>query len=285
MPVKADAVRNWRFDPVTEIYDERRTILYALGVGAAATGAESDLQLVYEKELKALPSMAVILAGEPMWMSDPRTGITFTHVLHGEQGLTLEKPLPARGTLVGQTSIEGLYDKAAKGAVLVMKRELREADSGTLVATVRSSAFMRADGGFGGSSEGQAAPHPMPQREPDVAVSLSTRVDQAVVYRLSGDFNPLHVDPEVAKQAGFPKPILHGLCSYGIACRAIVTALCDANPDRLTRFDVRFSTPVFPGETLITEIWRESPGHAAFRVKIAERGVVALSNGRADYLC
>lgn len=281
MPVNAQAVLDWRFDPVTEKYDKVRTILYALGLGAGAE--EADLPLVYERGLKALPTMAVVLAGEPMWMDDPRAGITFTHVLHGEQGLIMHRPLPPAATLVGQAVNEALYDKGAKGAVLVMKRELRDAASGDLVATVRSTAFLRADGGFGGSGEGQPAPHPVPDRAPDLSVTLGTRADQAVLYRLSGDFNPLHIDPAIARAAGFPRPILHGLCSYGIAGRAIVQAVCEGDPERLTRLDVRFATPVYPGETLVTEIWREGPGRAAFRVKVAERDVVAINNGRADF--
>lgn len=281
MPVNAEAVLNWRFDPVVEHYGAPRAILYALGVGAGAE--ESDLPLVYERGLKALPTMAVVLAGERMWMNDPRAGITFAQVLHGEQRLEIHRPLPAEATVVGQASVEGLFDKGAKGAVLLLKRELRDQADGALLATVRSSAFLRADGGFGGSSEGQPAPHPTPDREPDLRLTFKTRDDQALIYRLSGDFNPLHADPVMAAAAGFPRPILHGLCSYGVAGRMIVKALCDGDPDRLARLDVRFSTPVFPGETLVTDIWREEPGRAAFRVRVAEREVVAISNGRADF--
>jgi len=284
MPVDRDVLLNWRFEPVTERYDTARTILYALGVGAGAEGNEADLPLVYERHLKAMPMMAVVLAADGPWMTDPRTGITFTHVLHGEQRLEIHSPLSAQGALIGQTSIEGLYDKGAKGAVLALKRKLRDADTGMLVATVRSGAFLRADGGFGGSSEGQALPHLIPDRPPDTSLSIATRLDQALIYRMSGDFNPLHVDPAVARQAGFERPILHGLCSYGIAGLAIIKALCGGDPERLRRLDVRFSTPVYPGETLVTEIWLEEGHRAAFRVKVAERDVVALNNGRADYL-
>jgi acyl dehydratase len=275
---------NWRFEPVSERYGTARTILYALGVGAGAEASESDLPLVYERHLKALPMMAVVLAADGPWMTDPRAAITCTHVLHGEQRLEIHRPLSAEGELIGQTSIEGLYDKGPKGAVLALKRELRDAATGVLMATVRSSAFLRADGGFGGSSEGQPPPHSIPDRPPDTSFSIATRLDQALIYRMSGDFNPLHVDPAVARQAGFERPILHGLCSYGIAGRAIIKALCGGDPRRLRRLDVRFSTPVYPGETLVTEIWLEEGHRAAFRVKVAERDVVALNNGRADYL-
>jgi acyl dehydratase len=284
MPVNKDVVLNWTFAPVAERYDSNRTILYALGVGAGMEGNEADLRLVYERDLKALPTLAVVLAADKPWMTDPRTGITFTRLLHGEEKLEIHHPLPATGVVIGQTFIEGLYDKGPKGAVLVLKRELRDEAGGTLLATVRSSAFLRADGGFGGQSDGQALPQSIPERAPDIAVSIQTRPDQALIYRMSGDRNPLHIDPAVARQAGFQRPILHGLCSYGIAGRAIINALCDGDPDLLRRLDVRFSTPVYPGETLVIEIWREGRGRAAFRVRVAEREVVALNNGRADYL-
>lgn len=279
-PLNPEVLLAWPFESVTERYDEKRAILYALGVGADS----SDLTLVYERRLKALPTMAVVLAGDGNWMSDPRTGITFTHVLHGEQKLEIHKPLAGQGVIVGKTSIDGLYDKGAKGAVLIVKRDLVDGENGEAVATIRSSAFLRADGGFGGKSEGQPAPHPVPDGAPDTAVELKTYADQALIYRLSGDYNPLHIDPAVANQAGFERPILHGLCSYGVAGRALIKSCCAGDPHRLRRLDVRFSAPVFPGETLVTEIWREAPGRAAFRVKVKERDVVALNNGRADYL-
>ncbi|MBV9510993.1 MAG: MaoC family dehydratase N-terminal domain-containing protein, partial [Caulobacteraceae bacterium] len=155
MPLNPDVLRDWVFEPVREDYDRFRTILYALGVGAGADG--DDLDLVYEPRLKALPTMAVTLAGDGPWMTDPRAGITFTRMLHGEQGLEIHAPLPPEGAVIAQTSIDGLYDKGPKGAVLMTKRELRSPE-GQPLATVRSSGFLRADGGFGGSSEGQPAP-------------------------------------------------------------------------------------------------------------------------------
>ncbi|WP_448661609.1 MaoC/PaaZ C-terminal domain-containing protein [Sphingomonas sp. CJ20] len=282
MPINVDAIRNRVFAPVTEAYGPDRAILYALGLGVGSDANAADLTLVYEQSLKVLPSLAVVLAPDPFWMEEPELGVTFAQVLHGEQGLELHTPIPPSGTVVAQTTIDGLYDKGPKGAVLLLRRELHTAQ-GEHLATVRSTAFLRADGGFGGSSEGQPAPHPVPERLPDLVLPLSTRPDQALLYRLSGDYNPLHIDPVVAVQAGFPRPILHGLCSYGVAGRAIVRALCDGDPDRLLRLDARFSTPVFPGETLATEIWHEGNGRAAFRVKVVERDVIALNNGRAEY--
>ncbi|NLR73515.1 3-alpha,7-alpha,12-alpha-trihydroxy-5-beta-cholest-24-enoyl-CoA hydratase [Novosphingobium sp. ERN07] len=283
MPVNAQAVIDRAFAPVTDAYGFERTILYALGVGAATDLAPSDMTLVYERGLKALPTMAVVLGNESFWMDDPETGITFAQVLHGEQGLEIHKPLPPSAKLIGQTSVEGLFDKGTKGAVLLLKRTLHDDAAGDLIATVRASVFLRADGGFGGSCKGQPLPYPIPDRKHDLSIALPTRPDQALIYRLSGDFNPLHVDAVLAHTAGFDRPILQGLCSYGIAGRAIIRALCNGDPERITRLDVRFSAPVYPGETLVTEIWREGPGRAAFRVRIAERNVVALNNGLVEY--
>ena len=283
MPLNPNVVLDWPFEPVTETYDAQRTIIYALGIGAGATGAQSDLDLVYERDLKALPTMAVVLASERMWMDDPRTGITFTQILHGEQGLVIHRLLPSAGTVLSQSFIDGLYDKGAKGAVLVTRRELRDAITGEPIATVRATAFLRADGGFGGRSEGQPAPHTLPSRTPDLELTIGTRLDQAMIYRLSGDLNPLHIDPEVARKAGFDRPILHGLCSYGIVGRALIEALCGGRPERLKRLDVRFSAPVYPGETLVIDLWREAAGRAAFRVRVRERDIVVLNNGLLDF--
>jgi acyl dehydratase len=176
--------------------------------------------------------------------------------------------------------IEEIYDKGAdKGAVLLWSREISDAATGEPIATVRGSSFLRADGGFGGTATGAPAPHPIPDRAPDRVVTLRTRPEQALIYRLSGDYNPLHADPEVAQAAGFERPILHGLCSYAIACRAIVTGPCDGDASRLRALDVRFSAPVYPGETLAVEIWDAG----AFRVTVVERGVVAINNGYFEH--
>lgn len=282
VPININALKGKRFEAVTESYDVDRTILYALGVGAASENVEAELGFVYGPELKALPTMAIVLANEPFWMDDPDLAITFSHALHGEQRLTIEGPLPVAGTVTGQCSIDALYDKGEKGAVLILKRELRNAETGGPIATMRSSVFLRADGGFGGASDGQPAPYAIPDRAPDLCDETATRPDQALLYRLSGDWNPLHADPDSAKAAGFESPILQGLCTYGFAGRVIVKSLCKGDATRLTRLDVRFSAPVYPGETLLTQIWRQSESLAAFRVSIKERNIVALNNGFAQ---
>lgn len=280
-------IKQWPIAETVHSYTARDTILYALGVGVATTNPVPDdnLCFVFEQGLKALPTLPAILGDGPNWMADSATGIDINKVLHGEQFLTLHQPMPTSGTVVGRTRIEEIYDKGAdKGAVIYLIRTLHDQGSGTLLATVGYTVFLRGNGGFGGTSEGAPKPHALPtDRAPDLCLDLITRPEQGIIYRLSGDANPLHIDPQVARQGGFDRPILHGLCSYGIAGRAVLKLLCDNDPARLQRLDLRFSTPVFPGETLRTEVWRERPGRAGFRVKVVERDVVVLNNGLVEY--
>lgn len=287
MPLDYDKVRNWPIPSAIQEISARDTILYALGVGVAVSNpvAPEDLKFVYEDGLVALPTMAVTLAPGAFWMQDPAAGIVWQKILHGEQMLTVHKPLPPACTVVSETSVDEIYDKGAdKGAVMYQTRKLFDKTTGDLLMTVGSSAFMRGNGGFGGKTEGAPQPHPVPaDRPPDVALDLATRPEQAVLYRLSGDYNPLHIDPAVARAGGFATPILHGLCSYGVVGRAVLKLLCNNEPARLKRLDVRFASPAYPGETIRTEIWRESGGRAAFRAKVVERDVVIINNGFAEY--
>lgn len=263
-------------EAVTRLH-QRDTILYALGVGAA------ELPFVYEAGLQALPTMAVILGYPGFFWRDPSYGVDWKKILHGEQTLELHRPLPVEGELRGVTTLGPIFDKGAdKGAIIYSTRKIYDA-SGALIATVGGATFARGDGGFDGTSEGQPQPHPVPQGAPELAHELRTAENQALLYRLSGDYNPLHIDPEVAKAGGFPRPILHGLCTYGVAGRAVLAALCGNRPERLKRLNVRFSNPVFPGETIRTEMWREGAGRAAFRAVAVERGVVVLNNGLAEF--
>jgi len=253
----------------------RDTILYALGVGA------TELPFVYEDGLRMLPTMAVTLAYPGFVWRDPALGADWAKILHGETGITLHAPLPAAGEFVGLSTFDSVADKgAAKGAIVRQTRRIYDA-AGTLLATVRNASFLRGDGGCGSVGEPGPAPAPVPDRAPDLTLDLPTLPSQALIYRLSGDLNPLHIDPAVATGAGFPRPILHGLCTYGVAGRALLSALCDGDPARLQRMDVRFTSPVFPGETIRTEIWREG-GRIAFRARVVERDLVVLDNGLAE---
>jgi acyl dehydratase len=258
-------------------FTKRDTILYALGVGA------DDLRFVYEKGLQALPSMAVVLAYPGFFWQDPAYGISWQKILHGETSVELFATLPTEGDLLGRTCIDAIFDKGVdKGAIILTSRRI-ENSTGIHLATVRNTLLLRGDGGFGGQADGAPRPRPLPDdRAPDHVVKLPTDEKQALIYRLSGDYNPLHADLDVARAAGFPRPILHGLCTYGIAGRAVLSALCGNDPTLLKRMDVRFSSPVFPGETIRVEIWREDGDRAAFRATAEERSVVVLNNGYAE---
>jgi len=215
-------------------------------------------------------------------MANPRTGIDVVKVLHAEQRLTIHRPLPPAGTVVAKTRVLEVIDKGAeRGAILITERTLHEKAGGELLCTQMSSTFCRGNGGFGGSVTASPSPHAMPSSAPQRSADTRTSRRAALIYRLSGDYNPLHCDPQTAAAAGFREPILHGLCSYGIAARSIIEIFCDGDGDLLRALDVRFSSPVYPGETLRTEMWSDG-SVIAFRTRVLERDVVVLNHGRAQ---
>ena len=284
------ALKNRRFPEIVAKYSSRDTVLYALGVGYGADPTdERQLDFVYEKRLRAAPTMAVVLAYPGFWVKEPDTGVDWVRVLHGEQSIVLHRPLPPEGTVIGRMRVKALVDKGRdKGALILQEREVR-LESGELLATIESLGFARGDGGFSerpgngpkGGDSAPPAPPPAPDTAPEIVCDLPTVPQAALIYRLSGDDNPLHVEPAVAKAAGFSRPILHGLATYGVAGHAILRTCCDYEPARLKSLAVRFSAPVYPGETIRTEIWRE--GHAVrFRARALERDLVVLSHGRAE---
>lgn len=257
------------------------TILYALGVGAGNVAA--DLDFVYEEQLKALPTMAVVMACPGFIWSKPEFGVDWKKLLHGEQHLQLFAALPVEGELRSEMEFISVHDKGAdKGALVYSERRLFD-DSGNHLATDTRSSFLRGDGGCGTPDTNKAAapkPHAIPEaREPDITIDLPTSANQAMIYRLSGDRNPLHIDPEVARGGGFDQPVLHGLCTYGVVGRALLRGVAGNRPARLTQMNVRFSAPVFPGETLRTEIWRQQGSTFAFRARVLERDLMVITNG------
>jgi acyl dehydratase len=284
MPIDPEVLRHWPIPDIEHSYTERDTMLYALGLGCGADPLDdSQLQFVYESGLRALPSMAVVLGYPGFWIRDPATGVDWKKLLHGEQAITLFKPLPTAGTVIGRSRITGLFDKGKdKGAVMVSVRDVIDKASGELLCRLSSTTMMRGDGGFGGPSGPLPAPHPLPDRAPDRTAGIATLPQAALIYRLSGDYNPLHAEPAVARAAGFERPILHGLCSFGVVGRALLAMVCDNDPARLRSMQVRFSAPVYPGETIVTEVWNEADGVVSFRAKVAERNLVVINNGRAD---
>jgi acyl dehydratase len=280
-----EALLAWPFEEIEQTYTEKDSILYALGIGLGADPLDhGQLRFVYEDGLEALPTMAVVLGNPGFYLSDPASGVDWKRVVHGEQGLVLHRPLPPDGTVRSITRIDSIVDKGeGRGALIYASRDTRDATTGELICTTTSTVFCRADGGFGGSSGPVRAVHQVPDREPDHVVSMPTLPQAALIYRLSGDLNPLHADPAVADAAGFGRPILHGLCTYGIAGYGMLGTLTGWEPSRLRRLDARFSAPVIPGETVTTAIWREGPGRAAFRSAVADREVTVIDNGYCEF--
>jgi len=260
-------------------YTDRETMLYALGVGFGRDPMnEAELPFVYENGLKTVPTLATVIAWGQRTIG--ASGINYLMVVHGEQRLTVHKPLPASATIVADERVSGAVDKGAgKGALIFTEKVIRLKGTNEKLCTLGGTIFARGDGGFGGPSTGAIEPHPIPERKADVVHEADTRADQALLYRLSGDRNPLHSDPKIATMAGFPRPILHGLCSYGTACRSVLATVCKYDHTLIAGFDVRFSSPVFPGETIVTEMWKDGK-IVSFRSKVKERDVVVINNGK-----
>jgi acyl dehydratase len=247
------------FPDVEHAYGPRDTILYALGIGFGIDPLDSDqLAFVYEPGLRAMPTMATVLAAPGFWYRDRAIDIRHEAVVHASERIELAAPLPAAGALVARTRVVSVIDKgAAKGVLIVTERKIRERATDRLLATVQQTAFCRADGGRGGTHATSPAPHIVPGRPPDAVCTLPTQPQGALIYRLSGDLNPLHADPRAARAAGFPRPILHGLATYGVIGHALVRSLCGYDPARLRAIDCRFTAPVFPGDAIRTEMWQD----------------------------
>ncbi len=286
MPIDYDDMMQSGASGLVSRYDEKDVMLYALGVGFGRDPLdEKELPFVYENNgLKVVPTFAsVISRGEapPQQQHMPqKSNINFMMVVDGERRITIHKPLPPKCDVVSDERYLDILDKGeGKGAVLIQERVSRDAASGDKLFTIVTSIFARGDGGFGGKPQGGPQPHDIPERAADLVQECDTRPDQAFVYALSGDRNPLHRDPAFAKMVGFPRPILHGLCSYGTACRAVLSTVAEYQPERIRQFDVRFSKPVFPGETLVVELWQDG-ATISYRASVKERpGTVVLNNG------
>ena len=276
-----EKILNWNFPPLRSAYAQRDVMLYALGLGLGFRPTDpAELRYVYEDGLEVFPTMPVVLGHPGPWMRDPAAGIDFVRVLHAEQHLEIHRPMPSEGATVAHNRVLDVIDKGpGKGVLIVMERLLHDEASGELLCTQRSVAIARGNGGAGGTGNPSPAPHPLPGRDPDGHVDIGTATQAALLYRLSGDYNPVHADPAVAARAGFSAPILHGLASFGIAARAVLQAF-DAAPGALRSFGVRFSAPVYPGETIRTEFWRDAD-EVSFRSRVLERDAVVLNNGRA----
>ena len=273
-------------EPAPGSYGDTESMLYAVAIGMGRDPLD-DKELPFICETvgqKVVPTAATVLARPDRGAGAPRgmslmSKMNFALMLHGEQRLTVHQPLPRATSILVGNRTTGVYDKGeGKGALVTSETDVTTED-GTPLFTLGTTLFFRGDGGFGGTSAGAPEPHVMPEREPDLTIEMEQRPEQAFIYALCGDRNPLHRDPAFAKKAGFPRPILHGLCSYGIACHAVLKGMLDYDSDAIASFDVRFSSPVFPGETQAVDLWRDGDV-ISFRVRIPERGVVSINNGR-----
>ncbi len=265
-------------------WTSKDAILYALGVGAGTLDPVTDeLQFTtensHEVEQKVLPTMAVILGGSDDVLT--RVGeIDWTMLLHAQQGVVLHREIPVEGTLEAVSEIVGIYDRG-RGAHIQLETKATLVSDGSDLFTSQTGLFVRGAGGWGGKRGPAGGRNAAPKRDPDHIVTYRTRPDQALLYRLSGDRNPLHSDPWFAALAGFDKPILHGLCTYGFAGRALLHALCGSDPRRFKSMEARFSSPVMPGEALTVQIWVD--GEEAVFLTRGEDGRVVLQGGRCEF--
>ena len=283
MAIVYDKLLALRIPDVERSYTARDPIFYALSLGFGQDPVNAhELPFVLEKNTQVLPTFPVVVAQPGMWARELDTGIDWVKIVHGEHDLVIHKPLPSSGTVTGQTRIIDAIDKGpGKGALVISRREVRDKASGDLYATITQTTFARGDGGFGGPPRPSPVPHALPDRAADVVCDLPTRPEMALIYRWNADMNPLHADPDIARKAGFPRPILHGLATFGVAGHAILKTMCDYDPARFKSIAGRFSAPVYPGETIRTEMWRDGPV-VSFRARLVERDVIALNNGRAE---
>lgn len=267
-------------EPQERSWDSKDALLYAVGVGAGLGDPLQELDFTTENcegiEQKVLPTYAVLVSQA----RGARSIGDFDRAMlvHAEQAFELHRPLPVAGTVRTTSTVTGIYDKGS-GALVVTENVAVDVATGEPLITARGGTFIRGEGGFGGE-RGSDPPWDLPGREPDYRVVLQTRPEQALIYRLSGDRNPLHVDPKFAARGGFARPILHGLCTYGVTGRALLHALCDSDPARFRSMSGRFSRPVMPGESLTVSIWRQDGSDTALFQTAREDGTIVIDRGR-----
>jgi len=283
MPINPEAVGS-RSEPARRSWTSKDCLIYALGVGAGAADPLQELEFTTENTSgapqRALPTMAVVL-GTLGGGWDKIGSFNPAMLVHGEQGITLHREIPVEGELEAVSEITGIYDKG-KGAVIVSESTATLVGTGEPLFSTRMSAFIRGEGGWGGDRGPSGTPNAAPERDPDHTVTVQTRTDQALLYRLSGDRNPLHSDPAFAAMGGFDRPILHGLCTYGFTGRALLHELCGGDPARFKGMDARFSSPVMPGEALTVKAWLDGDGSAIFQT-CGDDGRVVIDAGRVGF--
>ncbi|MDH5455854.1 MAG: MaoC/PaaZ C-terminal domain-containing protein [Gammaproteobacteria bacterium] len=261
-------------------YTDADSMLYALAVGMGQDPLDTrELPYVYEQGaiLKTLPTLATVLVPE---MFPVGLGWDYSQILHSEQRLRLYRPLPPAADLLINKRVVDAFDRGPKlGALILLEAEGRLASDDTAIFNMGCSIIARGDGGFGGPRGRGIPPHRAPHREPDLSCDIATRSDQALLYRLTGDRNPLHADPARARAVGFNRPILHGLCTFGVACKAVLQTICDYDHTLIEEFDARFSAPVLPGDTITTDMWQDG-NVISFSCSVKARNETVLRNGK-----
>jgi len=261
-------------------YTDADTMLYALSIGMGRDPLDQrELPYVYEQgePLKTMPAMGTILVPE---MFPVGLGWDYNQILHSEQRLRLYRPLPPSADLLINKRVVDAFDRGPKlGALILLEAEGRLASDDTVLFTLGCTILARGDGGFGGPRGKGIPPHRAPRRDPDLSCDIATRPDQALFYRLTGDRNPLHADPARARTVGFDRPILHGLCTFGVACKAILQTICEYDYTLIEEFDARFSAPVMPGDTITTDMWQDG-NIVSFSCSVKERDAIVLRNGK-----
>jgi acyl dehydratase len=280
MAFDPDYLLRREFPTVRQTYNEKDCILYALGVGFGIDPLDEEiLRFVYEKNLKVVPSQSVMLAHPGFWADQEDLNIDWIKIVHTAQEVIFHKPLPAAATVEATNRLTECIDRGARlGALIVSERTVRDVDRNEDICTLITTVLARGNGGFGGQRSTKPRQDSIPARDPDFVCDLDTLPQQALIYRLSGDFNPLHALPEVAREVGFDRPPIHGLCTMGVVTHALLKSCCDYDPDRFQHIRLRFSAPVYPGETIRTEIWQEAE-HIAFRARSVEQDKVVINNG------
>jgi acyl dehydratase len=270
------------FGAIEQSYSFRDTILYALGVGLGAKPLDpKHLRFLYEDGLLAMPSIANVLGHPGFWAKDPEYAIDWKTLLHAEQRLIMHATIPVEGKVRSQIDIMGIRDLGTRGAMMHQRKILKDATNGQKIATTITSLMLRGDTGTGNHGDAPDELAKLPETAPDRSVEVEAAEILPLIYRLSGDLNPLHIDPAVAETAGFPRPILHGLATKGIATYAILSEYCDLDPSRLASMSLRFSRPVLPGDVLRFDFWNDTRGIVRFRAAVPERDQVVLDRGIA----
>ncbi len=279
MAIDHDHLMNFDIPEVRESYGLAEVARFGLSVGLGQDPMDMR-QLAYvgalTDDVRIMPAIVNVLGHPGFWLANPETGVDALRLVHGEQGITIHKPMPAETTIIAKTRVTGLIDKGeGRGALLYYEKRIREAETGDHLATCRGTTFLRGDGGFGGPTGPVKPAHSLPERAPDHVFDMATRPEQALSYRWNADPNPLHLDPRVAAKSGFDRPILHGMCTFGFAAHGLLAVMCDYDAGRFGSMDARFTAAVYPGETLRTEIWDDG----SFRTRVLERDAIAINNG------